>query len=190
MYIDRVLTFLLGNKKGGIYFQSIDNSIHRFCFVHRKLHTPNSTFNFSGNHANDHRGQDIFVSSFTSCMTYCQSESPYECIGKFTFSIGNFTFSNPHKNSTATLPTNFSLNHTEPVTLFPGIPSRLPLLVKDLEGNNVSNILYKASFANKSNIYILILHSGTFQTILLVFLVIRKGGTHCVWMPCQLISHY
>ena len=128
---------------GGIYFQSMDYSIHQPCFIYRDLHTPKSKFNFSGNRANDGRGDHIYVSSFTSCNLYCQSESPYD-------SIGNFTFTKPHNHSTATLPTNFSLNDTGPVSVFPGIPFRLPLLVKDMEGNILSNMSYEAASLNKS----------------------------------------
>ena len=132
---------------GGIYFQTIAKGIHQLCFIYRDLHTPKSSFNFSGNYANDGRGHHIYVSSFTTCNAYCQSESPYDC-------IGTFIFTNPHNHSTATLPTQFSLHDTRPVSVFPGIPYRLPLLVKDLEGNDVSNMSYEATFVGKSNISI------------------------------------
>ena len=130
---------------GGIYFQSTDSNPHQPCFIYRGFNISNSTFNFSSNRADGGRGHHMYVSSITSCNADCTLNSTYGC-------IGNFIFYNPHNqtNSTATLPTNFSTsNRLSSLTIFPGLSYQLPLVVKDLLGNNVSNVSYEAALVNK-----------------------------------------
>ena len=139
---------------GGIYFQTSDTRMSQPCFIYRGYHVKKSSFYFNRNHAGAGRGHHMYVSSFNSCDIYCANKPqkyPYAC-------IGNFAFDNPkEENSTAlaSYPTHFTLNQTSPLTIFPGLPTPLPLIVKDSEGNNVSNMAYEAVLKNKSsNIYI------------------------------------
>ena len=139
-------TFLFTNNNarkfgGGIYFQSTGQNIQQPCFIYHGYRSENFSFTFRSNHAGSDRGHHIYVSSFTSCNIYCNNRSIYDCIGDFSFYDPD-----PHnqKNSTATLPTQFSLNTTYPLKIFPGLPYTLPLIVKDLENNSVSNMSYEA----------------------------------------------
>ena len=133
---------------GGIYFHSTGN-INQPCFIYRGFYTKNSSFIFNNNHALTGRGHHIFVSSFTSCDINCRGRNvttSYECIGEFHFS-------HPDHNTTATLPTEFNVdtNHTVPIAITPGFRSYLPLVVRDSKGNTVSNLSYEASLENKSS---------------------------------------
>ena len=127
---------------GGIYFHGTDDIIYQPCFIYNgpqsSSNTTLSKFNFSDNHAQSGRGHHMFVSSYSSCKSHCHG-TIYECIGVFNFS-------NPDNNSTATLPTNFSLqtDHSGRITVFPGLGSKLPLFVTDSDGNTVSNLSYQA----------------------------------------------
>ena len=134
---------------GGIYFHSTGNNNHQNqpCFIYRGFYTKNSSFIFNNNHASTGRGHHIFVSSFTSCNINCPGPNltTYECIGEFNFS-------HPDHDTTATLPTefNFDTNHTMPIGIIPGFSSYLPLVVRDSKGNTVSNLSYEASLEGKS----------------------------------------
>ena len=135
---------------GGIYFKGIDDIIYQPCFIYSD-HMNNSTksrFNFYKNRAHSNRGQgnDIFASSYSSCKLFCHgSIHIYDCIGVFNFS---------DKNSTATNPTNYSIEteHSGRVQVFPGLSTILPLHVTDSEGNEVFNVSYEATMfhSNKS----------------------------------------
>ena len=158
LYVNHSCNFIFVNNTasrlgGGIYFQTTDTSTSQPCFIYRgyQVSRSNSSFHFNGNHAGAGRGHHIYVSSFNSCDIYCEEKTqkyPYGC-------IGIFTFNNPTKeNSTASYPTYFTLNHTSPFSIFPGLSTQLPLIVRDLE-NNVSNMAYEAVLKNKSSrIYI------------------------------------
>ena len=128
---------------GGIYFQSTSQNVQQPCFIYHGYRPENLNFTFISNRAGNGRGHHIYVSSFTSCNFYCKNTSIYDC-------IGNFTFCDPHNqmDSTATLPTQFSLNTTHHLKIFPGLPTTLPLIVKDLENNSVSNMSYEAVLEN------------------------------------------
>ena len=133
---------------GGLYFKSFDDNDHQPCFIYWDIYTNKSSFNFSGNYASAGRGHHIYVSSFTSCDIYCHKKEIYDC-------IGTFYFSKPDNDTTctATLPTQFRLdvNQTGAVAIIPGYSSYLPLTVKDLKGNKVSNLSYEASLEGKSS---------------------------------------
>ena len=135
---------------GGIYFQSTSQNIQQPCFIYHGYRRENLNFTFRNNCAGSGRGHHIYASSFTSCTVYCNNTSIYDCIGKFTF----HNFRN-QTNSTATPPTQFSLNTTLPLEIFPGLPTPLPLIVTDSENNSVSNMSYEAVLENtNSQIYI------------------------------------
>lgn len=165
---------------GGIYFQNMDYNVHQPCFISRVFKTSKSSFNFSSNRANGGRGHHIYASSFISCD--CALNSLYDC-------IGNFSFYDPcnQSNSTATLPTKYSLHFDGkgPLPIFPGLPYQLPITVEDSRQNNVS---YEAALENKSSLKICI--DPAFLTTLSIFKVSRRRMLHCVWMPYPLISHY
>ena len=137
-------TFLFTNNTarqlgGGIYFQSASQNVQQPCFIYHGYRLENLAFTFMSNRAGSGRGHHIYASSFDSCNVYCSDTSIYDC-------IGNFTFCDPHNqtNSTATLPTQFSLNTTLPLKIFPGLPYTLPLIDKDSENNSVSDMSYAA----------------------------------------------
>ena len=143
-------TFLFTNNVarklgGGIYFQSTSQTIQQPCFIYHDYRRKNVNFTFRNNYAGSGRGHHIYVSSFTSCNIYCNYTSIYDCIGYFTFNPPNQT------SSTATLPTQFSLNTRRPLKIFPGLPYTLPLVVKDLENNSVSNMSYEAVLENPNS---------------------------------------
>ena len=127
---------------GGIYFQSTSQTIQQPCFIYHDYRRKNVNFTFRSNCAGSGRGHHIYVSSFTSCNIYCNYTSIYDCIGYFSFNHPNQT------NSTATPPTQFSLNTTHRLKIFPGLPTPLPLIVKDSENNSVLNISYQAVLEN------------------------------------------
>ena len=130
---------------GGIYFQSTSQNIQQPCFIYHGYRPEKFSFTFRSNHAGSGRGHHIYVSSFTSCNIYCNM-TIYDC-------IGNFSFFNPHDqtNSTATPPTQFTLNTTGPLMLFPGLSTQIPLIVKDSENNSVSNMSYEAMLENNNS---------------------------------------
>ena len=111
-----------------------------------------SSFSFTHNKAGSDRGNDIYVTSFTSCAVNCLNhkfnKSVFECIGKF----------HPENimNSTATLPQNFYVvpNTSTPLEIVPGISYTLPIRVLDGEGNSVSGVSYQAFLLNSSSIAI------------------------------------
>ena len=129
---------------GGIYFQSTIQNVQQPCFIIHSSKLINSNFIFISNRAGSGRGHHIFVSSFTSCNAFCDRKFIYDC-------IGDFFFCDPHNQtgSTATLPTQFSLNTTGPLKIFPGLSISLPLIVTDFENNSLSNIAYEAVLKNK-----------------------------------------
>ena len=128
---------------GGIYFESTSQNIQQPCFIYHGYRRENLNFTFMSNRAGSGRGHHIYVSSFTSCSIYCNNTFIYDC-------IGDFSFYDPHSqtDSTATPPTQFSLNTTHSLTIFPGLPTTLPLIVKDSENNSVSNMSYEAVLEN------------------------------------------
>ena len=127
---------------GGIYFQSTSQNVQQPCFIYHDYRRKNVNFTFISNCAGSGRGHHIYVSSFTSCNAFCDRESIYDCIGDFFFYPHN------QAESTATLPTQFSLNTTGPLKIFPGLSISLPLIVTDLENNSLSNIAYEALLKN------------------------------------------
>ena len=129
---------------GGIYFQSTSQNVQQPCFIYHDYRRKNVNFTFIGNHAGSGRGHHIYASSFDSCNVYCNDTSIYDCIGDFTFHDPDVN----ETNSTASPPTQFSLNTTCPLKIFPGLPYTLPLIVKDLENNSVSNMSYEAVLEN------------------------------------------
>ena len=125
---------------GAIYSINLYSTVYQSCHLTNSL---KSYFVFSGNRAFSGRGDHIFLSSFGACTIDCnQTENLFDCIGVFTFN-------NPRVNTTATLPTKFGLLK-EPVLLFPGIPSQLPLVANDSEGSKVTNVSYQASIAGNN----------------------------------------
>ena len=128
---------------GAVYYFKTISIDFQPCFLFRPTHTEKSTFIFDSNQASGGQADDIFASSLNGCELYCNSseESVFDCIGLFTFS-------DPHNNTIATLPTNFSLNSVKPVKLFPGLSSQLPLVVTDSVGNKVPNVSYQATLIN------------------------------------------
>ena len=137
---------------GGIYFHAADDILYQPCFIYNGAgSSSNARFTFSDNHVHKGgRGQHIFASSYASCTVGCSRYDIYDC-------IGNFSFSKPHSNSTATLPTNFNLktNQSGPLSFFPGLSAKLPLLVTDHEGNKVSNLSYQATLLHtNASVYI------------------------------------
>ena len=130
---------------GGLYFKSSDDNSRQPCFIYQDNYTKRSRFNFSDNYASTGRGHHIFASSFISCNIYCPGthKTIYDCIGMFYF--------NPDINTTATLPTHYSLDHADPIAIIPGFSYYLPLKAKDVMGNYVSNISYEASLEHKSS---------------------------------------
>ena len=127
---------------GAIYSQSAESKVHQPCFIYRGLEVCRSNLNFINNTAGLGQGNHIFASSFTSCNIFCPPHSkPLDCIGHFTF--------HPNNNSTATMPTNFSVNTSHTLQLFPGLPFKMPILVSDSEGNNVSQVSYQATLLHK-----------------------------------------
>ena len=133
------------NLGGAIYSINIDSIVYPPCFIYHlhKFDSEKSSFFFSSNSALGGRGDHIFLSSFGACNITCnQTENIYDCIGVFTFD-------NPQSDTIATLPTNFTLSK-EPVSLFPGLPSQLPLVANDSGGNRVPNVSYQASTKDSS----------------------------------------
>ena len=146
LYLDGSSNFSLvnnsaGNLGGAMYYSiNLDSTVYQPCFLYHLTNSEKSYFFFSGNRAFSGRGDHIFLSSFGACPIDCnQTENVFDCIGVFTFN-------NPRVNTTATLPTKFGLLK-EPVLLFPGIPSQLPLVANDSEGNKAPNVSYQASMA-------------------------------------------
>ena len=131
------------NLGGAVYYFEPPSINFQPCFLFRPTHSNKSTFIFDGNRAGGGQADHIFVSSLNGCKFHCNSleESVFDC-------IGNFTFIDPRNKHIATLPTNFSLNSTEPVKLFPGLFSQLPLVVTDSVGNKVPNVSYQATLTN------------------------------------------
>ena len=149
LYLDEAsnFTFVENHARdfgGAIYSQSTESKVHQPCFIYRGLNVSKSNFYFINNTAGLVQGNHIFASSFLSCNIFCSPHSkPFECIGNFIFY--------PNKSSTATMPTKFSVNTTQVVKLFPGLPLKLPLLVSDSEGNNVSNVSYQATLVQENS---------------------------------------
>ena len=140
---------------GAIYFVGLDFGVHQPCFIEPtvdSMDNKTSSFSFTHNKAGSDRGNDIYVTSFTSCAVNClhrkYNKSVFECIGKF----------HPENimNSTATLPQHFSgtQNTSGPFQVAPGITYTLPIAVLDGEGNNVSQVSYHAALLNSSSIAI------------------------------------
>ena len=142
-------------KNGGaILFNGLHHGVYQPCFIEPtvdSMDNKTSSFSFTHNRAGSDRGNDIYVTSFTSCAVNCLNhkfnKSVFECIGKF----------HPENimNSTATLPQNFYVvpNTSTPLEIVPGISYTLPIRVLDGEGNNVSGVSYQA-FLNSSSIAI------------------------------------
>ena len=127
---------------GAIYSMGMD-STHP-CFIDHVFGANESVFYFSGNEAKS--GQNIFVSSLDPCTLYCSEQCVLDCIGVFIFN-------DIEVNPIVTLPIDFSLPQ-EPVSLFPGIASKLQLVVNDSEGNPVSNVSYQASVTGNDSIWV------------------------------------
>ena len=128
---------------GGIYFGSTSQNFQLPCFIIHGFKPGNLSFTFRSNHADSGRGHHIYVSSFTTCNIFCEEKYIYDCIGHFFF------YDPPNQtNYTATLPSKFSLNATEPFIIFPGLSTALPLIVKDSENNSVFNMAYEAVLEN------------------------------------------
>ena len=132
---------------GALFFQSTDSVVYRPCFMYRALNIDLSNLYFESNQACGGRGDHMYVSSFNGCEFLCSNATAdvFECIGEFTFS-------DPQNNTTATLPTDFTLKSAEPVKLFPGLSLRLPLVATDSLGNTVPNVSYRATLANNSSV--------------------------------------
>ena len=149
LYLDEASNFtFFGNHArdfgGAIYSQSTESKVHQPCFIFRGLNVSKSDLYFTNNTAGLGQGNHIFASSFLSCNIFCSPDSnAFDCIGHFIF--------HPNSSSTATMPTKFFVDATDVVSLFPGLPFKLPLLVSDSEGNNVSSVSYQATLVQKNS---------------------------------------
>ena len=136
---------------GAIYFQSIDTVVYQPCFIISSKCNEKSSFHFDGNIANSGQGEHIFLSSFGGCsISYCNKHCPGSKPTDLLQCRGNFTFENPSNITTGTLPTNFILN-TSLITMYPGLPQQLNIIVSDAEGNVVPNVSYQATLARNTS---------------------------------------
>ena len=138
----------------------------------------NITLHFAGNKASKQTGNDIFVSSLTSCCNFCHTRSheqvnpgkvfTIDCIGKYTF-----TNTGVPGSSIATSPSllNTSSSYLE---LIPGLPHELIINQTDERGNAIVNMfLVTAETVNVTGI-VSYVHVETEKNSIAIF---GKPGT-------------